>query len=125
MAVITINTTQLERNLTYGAHYQISVYQDCKPCPPQYKCDLTDDPPGCTYPDDDNSTATRLYEKCMETYDGDAFVCNNMPFFCERRTLPLAEVSRTAADSGSNETTNLVGCCSCERQMPYYSRTPP
>ncbi|KAE9224791.1 hypothetical protein PF005_g5786 [Phytophthora fragariae] len=121
VAVITINTTQLERNLTYGAHYQISVYQDCKPCPPQYKCDLTNDPPDCTYPDDDNSTATRLYEKCMETYDGDAFVCNNMPFFCERRTLPLAEVSRSAADSGSNETTNIAGCCSCERQqMPYY-----
>ncbi|GMF11866.1 unnamed protein product [Phytophthora lilii] len=44
-----------------------------------------------------------------------------MPFFCDRRTLPLAEVLKTAADSGSNETTNIAGCCSCERQqMPYY-----
>ncbi|GMF36546.1 unnamed protein product [Phytophthora fragariaefolia] len=121
VAVITINTTQLERNLTYGAHYQISIYQDCKPCPPQYKCDLTNDPPDCTYPDDDNTTVTRLYEKCMDTYDGDTFICNNMPFYCERRTLPLAEVSRSAAESGSNETVNIAGCCSCERQqMPYY-----
>ncbi|KAG3227824.1 hypothetical protein PC129_g1619 [Phytophthora cactorum] len=121
VAVVTINTTQLEGNLTYGAHYQISVYQDCKPCPPQYKCDLSNEPPGCTYPDNNNITATRLYKKCLEKYDGDIFVCNSMPFFCDRRTLPLAEVLRSAADSGSNETTNIAGCCSCERQeMPYY-----
>ncbi|KAF1783977.1 Growth factor receptor cysteine-rich domain [Phytophthora cactorum] len=105
VAVVTINTTQLEGNLTYSAHYQISVYQDCKPCPPQYKCDLSNEP----------------LAKCLEKYDGDIFVCNNMPFFCDRRTLPLAEVLRSAADSGSNETTNIAGCCSCERQeMPYY-----
>ncbi|OWZ22617.1 hypothetical protein PHMEG_0002652 [Phytophthora megakarya] len=121
VAVVTINSTQLKHNFTYGAHYQISVYQDCKPCPPQYKCTLTDEPPSCTYPDNDNTTATRLYEKCVDTYDGDIFICNNMPFFCDRRTLPLAEVSRSAANSGSNETTNIAGCCSCERQqMPYY-----
>ncbi|KAL4137835.1 hypothetical protein PRIC2_001345 [Phytophthora ramorum] len=97
VAVLTINTTQLERNITYGAHFQISVYQDCKPCPPQYKCELDDEPPACSYPDDDNTTATRL------------------------RTLPLAEISRSAAASGSNETMNIAGCCSCERQeMPYY-----
>ncbi|KAL4109781.1 hypothetical protein PRIC1_001476 [Phytophthora ramorum] len=121
VAVLTINTTQLERNITYGAHFQISVYQDCKPCPPQYKCELDDEPPACSYPDDDNTTATRLYEKCLQTYNGDTIICNNMPFFCERRTLPLAEISRSAADSGSNETMNIAGCCSCERQeMPYY-----
>ncbi|KAI9997870.1 hypothetical protein PInf_002127 [Phytophthora infestans] len=121
VAVVTINTTQLERNLTYGAHYQISVYQDCKPCPPQYKCDLSDEPPGCAYPDNNNVTATRLYKNCLEKHDGDIFVCNNMPFFCDRRALPLAEVLRSAADSGSNATANIAGCCSCERQeMPYY-----
>ncbi|KAG7401111.1 hypothetical protein PHYBOEH_002994 [Phytophthora boehmeriae] len=91
VAVVTINTTQLDRNLTYGAHYQVSIYQDCKPCPPQYKCDLTNDPPSCTYPNNDNTTATRLYENCLDSYNGNKIICNNMPFFCERRTLPLAE----------------------------------
>lgn len=114
VATITINTTQLSTNITYKDHYQISVYTNCKPCPPRYKCDVTTIPPLCSYPDNENRTATALYESCMRE-KGDAGVCNAMPFFCEKRSF----VSTDAA--GESVKTVLPGCCACERrEMPQY-----
>ncbi len=40
VATLTINTTLISRNMTYKDHYQISIYTDCKPCPPRYNCNL-------------------------------------------------------------------------------------
>lgn len=40
----TMNFTGLESNLTYNEHFQISVYVDCKPCPPRYICELSEEP---------------------------------------------------------------------------------
>ena len=36
IATITSDLRKLERNFTYGAHYRLAVYEDCKPCP--YQC---------------------------------------------------------------------------------------
>lgn len=115
VAVVTLNTTALARNLTYQDHYQLSVYENCKPCPPRYSCDLKSEPPACTYPNDDNATATRLYEACLEEHGQDETLCDAMPFFCEQRVMV------TAMTDGGNETFAYPGCCSCERtQMPYF-----
>ena len=38
VATFTMNMTQLTRNLTYGEHYRLAIYIDCKPCPPRYVC---------------------------------------------------------------------------------------
>lgn len=114
VAVLTINTTQLSRNLTYKDHYQISVYHDCKPCPPRYSCNLKTTPPSCTYPEGDNTTAIRLFDACMEE-KGNANLCNAMPYYCEARTYAYLNAD------GSNTSVSADGCCSCERmEMPYY-----
>lgn len=114
VAVLTINTTQLSRNLTYKDHYQISVYRDCKPCPPRYACNLKTTPPSCTYPEGDNTTATRLFDACMDE-KGNENLCNTMPYYCEARTYAFLNTD------GSNTSVSADGCCSCERmEMPYY-----
>ncbi|DAZ97950.1 TPA: hypothetical protein N0F65_006375 [Lagenidium giganteum] len=114
VAIFTINTTQLSRNITYKDHYQISIYMDCQPCPPRYKCNLKDIPPSCTYPNADISTPDRLYAQCMDEINDD-HVCKRMPFWCTRRDL-LIELA-----DGTNETESVAGCCSCERrEMPIF-----
>lgn len=114
VATITINTTQLSTNITYKDHYQLSVYTNCKPCPPRYKCDLKSVPPLCTYPDNNNNTATQLLTACM-TEKNDLGVCQKMPFYCEKRSLVTTDAT------GASVPTVLPGCCSCERrEMPQY-----
>ena len=43
IATITSDLRKLERNFTYGAHYRLAVYEDCKPCPTEYACQFTGD----------------------------------------------------------------------------------
>jgi hypothetical protein len=43
VAILTVDQSLLPRNLTYGEHYQISIYDGCKPCPVQYQCDMPGD----------------------------------------------------------------------------------
>ena len=38
VAVLTVDQSGLPTNFTYGEHYQISVYDGCKPCPLRYQC---------------------------------------------------------------------------------------
>jgi hypothetical protein len=49
-AVLTMDLTNLAINFTYDAHYQLSVYADCKPCPPRYICSFTSETPRCSWP---------------------------------------------------------------------------
>ena len=49
-AVLTIDQSKLPTNFTYGEHYQISVYDGCKPCPLRYQCDGHT---SCDYPSQD------------------------------------------------------------------------
>jgi hypothetical protein len=49
-AVIAYNFTGLKANFSYGTDYQISVYLDCDPCPPTYKCSFLTSPPSCSTP---------------------------------------------------------------------------
>ncbi len=41
VAILTIDQSRLPRNMTYGDHYQISIYDSCKPCPIQYQCQMS------------------------------------------------------------------------------------
>lgn len=50
VAVITLDISGLTRNMTYGQHYQLAVYVDCKPCPTRYECVWEEDPPTCSSP---------------------------------------------------------------------------
>jgi hypothetical protein len=53
-AVITFNLTNMPLNLTYLDHFQLSVYADCDPCPPRYRCNYVnldkDNNPTCKWP---------------------------------------------------------------------------
>lgn len=42
VAIFTLNLTGLANNFTYNDHYKVSVYEDCKPCPPTYQCGTKD-----------------------------------------------------------------------------------
>ncbi|CAN0526679.1 unnamed protein product, partial [Scytosiphon promiscuus] len=50
VAVVTLDISGLARNMTYGQHYKLSVYLDCKPCPTRYQCEWEVDPPTCSTP---------------------------------------------------------------------------
>lgn len=50
VAVVTLDISALSRNVTYGQHYQLAVYLDCKPCPTRYQCVWEVDPPTCSTP---------------------------------------------------------------------------
>ncbi|KAF0700134.1 Aste57867_9322 [Aphanomyces stellatus] len=104
VAIVTIDATQLDRNMTYGDHYQISIYKNCKPCPPEYQCSPYSDPPGCTYPNDNNATGQHLYDACVASTH-DPSMCDANPFFCEVQ-------GRLQADGSLLK---VPGCCSCER----------
>ena len=111
---ITIDLSSISYNLTYGVHYQISVYVDCKPCPPQYKCDYTSAEPTCLYPD--KALQQGRFDNCLKRYnltscmtkwgvpvdcsnssvyapatfsEPDLYKCNQLGYFCDNRYLPL------------------------------------
>lgn len=50
VAVVTLDLSALSRNVTYGQHYQLAVYLDCKPCPTRYQCMWEVEPPTCSTP---------------------------------------------------------------------------
>lgn len=41
VASFTFDLRELTNNITYGEHYRLSVYEDCKPCPVDYACDYS------------------------------------------------------------------------------------
>jgi len=114
VATITLNLRNLERNLTYGDHYDIGVYINCKPCPTRYQCDYLAEPPTCdTYPTVDRQL--ELYNDCLKKYtlttcidrngthvpcgsgdmwpegtyqEPDWFKCQQIPFFCDDHDWP-------------------------------------
>nr|CCA19102.1 conserved hypothetical protein [Albugo laibachii Nc14] len=111
VTTFTINTTNLSKNFTYMDHYQISIYQDCRPCPPRYICDLTTPTPTCIYPNQDSTTGLRLYEECLKM-ERNSTLCFTMPYFCETRTL---------FDNVLRKEITQRGCSECERlSMPTY-----
>eukprot|EP00804_Cyclotella_cryptica_P031375 CCRYP_012196-RE/>CCRYP_012196-RE protein AED:0.02 eAED:0.02 QI:303/0.85/0.87/1/0.71/0.62/8/63/3730 len=61
VAVLTIDQSDLPTNFTYGEHYQISIYDDCKPCPLRYQCNETI--PLCKYPSTERQID--LLNKCL------------------------------------------------------------
>ena len=48
-ATFTMDFRPLPTNMTYGDHYQISVYFDCIPCPARYVCEASLET--CSYPE--------------------------------------------------------------------------
>jgi len=114
VVVVTMDFTHIAYNLTYGEHYQISVYIDCKPCPSRYFCDYTSDPATCTT----NPTLAKQkenYQFCLDRYkkkscmnkhgitvdcknktrydfatfmEPDMHKCDEIGYFCDTRYLP-------------------------------------
>merc|ERR1711871_991113 len=90
-AIVTINATQLTRNFTYNADYQISVYVDCDPCPARYRCARgvlkEGEAPKCDFPSERRQA--EIGYMCSE-----CCLCKRekMPFFFEDTTggLPMS-----------------------------------
>lgn len=110
VAVITLNMNETARNLTYNEHWQLSVYVDCKPCPPRYICDYAQTSPTCTTPS--YETQLEAYEACLKEHrvwtcvnsngtqvscdaddvyqtasfhQPDLHKCRQIPFFCDEQ----------------------------------------
>ncbi|CAM9134493.1 unnamed protein product, partial [Chrysoparadoxa australica] len=64
VATISLDVSQLQHNMTYGKHYQLSIYLDCKPCPTQYRCNLEGETPTCSYPPLERQE--EQYQECLE-----------------------------------------------------------
>ncbi|CAM9249368.1 unnamed protein product, partial [Phaeothamnion confervicola] len=128
VATVTLDLSSLVNNATYGKHYQLAVYVDCKPCPARYVCDYaTGDAtamPTCTSPSADYQQ--ELYDACLQTYsiptcydanaeivdcssaaavDGfdmpDWYKCRDIPFFCDDKDWPEVEWDWVYDSSGA------------------------
>ena len=64
IAVLTLDLSNLPNNMTYGKHYQISVYENCLPCPPRYQCTSVDNEKACSFPSKDKQHA--LFNECLQ-----------------------------------------------------------
>ena len=64
VGIITVDQTSLPRNLTYGEHYRISVYDGCKPCPLRYQCESQGD--SCLHPSDDRQF--EILNQCLKEH---------------------------------------------------------
>ena len=110
---VSMDFTNLPYNLTYGEHYQIGVYVDCKPCPTQYRCNYLVDPPTCETPSKPQQEIN--FKDCLSKYsktscmlrngitvpcsntsiahnssfqEPDLFKCMQIPFFCDDKEWP-------------------------------------
>lgn len=108
MAVASLDFSNLFYNLTYGEHFQIGVYVDCKPCPTRYQCDYAMEPPTCASPSVAQQTIN--YNNCLQEHtltscmtpsgipapcgnssiqanstfqEPDMFKCDSIPYFCD------------------------------------------
>lgn len=114
VAVTTIDLSGISFNLTYGIHYQISIYVDCKPCPPRYLCNYLKDPPTCdVYPT--QQMQKEMFQNCWKAHslpscmtkhgeavncgnssvyapasfnEPDLYKCNRIGFFCDTQYNP-------------------------------------
>ena len=91
VAILTVDQSMMTHNMTYGEHYQISIYDGCKPCPLRYQCKkanvkATDNSSACRYPSIDkqidilNGCLKRHREKVCLYVDGshkDVASCNS------------------------------------------------
>ncbi|CAM9426180.1 unnamed protein product, partial [Ectocarpus fasciculatus] len=114
VAVVTLDLSALSRNVTYGQHYQLAVYLDCKPCPTRYQCLWEVEPPTCSTPSLD--LQMEAYEDCLQKYfvttcfdnNGttvgcgseesidsfempDWYRCRQIPAFCDDTEWPVLE----------------------------------
>jgi len=67
VAVLTIDQSELPHNFTYGEHYQISIYDGCKPCPIRYQCKQSSrgsSDAACRYPS--KSRQMELLNDCLK-----------------------------------------------------------
>lgn len=94
VATITMDFRKNAANLTYAKHYQISIYVDCLPCPPRYRCDYSLIPPDCTQPSFTFQTEIGIYCKTdlVAREDEGPGCCecqpHSMPSFFDEDMLP-------------------------------------
>jgi hypothetical protein len=109
-AIVTIDIRDISYNFSYGEHYRLSVYVDCKPCPTRYRCSTTTTTaPACITPSVAQQTVN--YNDCLKRYtmkscvtktghpvdcsnttavheestfqEPDMFKCLQIPYFCD------------------------------------------
>ncbi|KAJ1397479.1 hypothetical protein B484DRAFT_438613 [Ochromonadaceae sp. CCMP2298] len=95
VATVTLDMSTISYNLTYGEHYRISVYVDCKPCPARYGCNYEAVPPTCDslYPSLEDQT--ELFNLCLGRYNLTSCMTR-----CERYILPYFFLDNSVADLG-------------------------
>ena len=114
-AVVSLDFRNLLYNVTYGSHYQIGVYINCKPCPTRYICSTSGSSPACSTPT--LTTQQSSYQNCLAANrmtscmlsDGtrsncsdpmvqhnstflepDKFKCDQIPYFCDPQMKPAS-----------------------------------
>jgi hypothetical protein len=92
IATITSDLRKLERNFTYGAHYRLAVYEDCKPCPTEYACQFTGDfdpERGYDCSEPEGPTQILRYKRCLN---------ERRTRYCVNASYPFVNVVRPGAD---------------------------
>ena len=148
VGMITIDQTLLPSNLTYGDHYQIAVYEGCKPCPLRYQCDSRGD--SCLYPSSDRQF--EILNQCLKEHrksvcfgsDGlekdmshcsessklgrdfilftepDIEFCLSRPYFCSEREWNHRSFRRLCQDTDENgNTTSIYDCIDVLKWQQY------
>lgn len=133
VAVITFDFRDISYNLTYGEHYQISVYVDCKPCPTRYRCNYElDVPTSDEFPT--LKDQQEQFDKCLSRYNltscvlpngepelcsnstirergtfqqPDLWKCQRIPFFCDDQLNPKS-ADGIAADKEIQEASGYI-----------------
>ena len=72
VAVFELDLSDIPTNMTYGNHYRLALYEDCKPCPPMYICDKED---SCSSPSMEEQFVG--LNKCLRQYRHDVCVHAN------------------------------------------------
>ncbi|KAL3768820.1 hypothetical protein ACHAWU_006921, partial [Discostella pseudostelligera] len=97
VAVLTVDQSLLPRNISYGDHYRISIYDGCKPCPIQYQCKAGESAKssGCIYPA--SAEQWNILNECL---------IQNRKNVCLRRDGSLEDVDHCQSQLESRNATN-------------------
>jgi hypothetical protein len=74
-ATVTIDASALHNNFTYGLHYRLGAYIDCKPCPARYVCEYETATPTCSTPK--TAGQEEVYEVCLANHRIETCYSNN------------------------------------------------
>jgi len=105
--VFTLDLAGLSNNFTYGEHYQISIYNNCKPCPPRYNCDKNTKNSTCASPRFDQQIG--MLNSCLKENRRPVCVHSNGTTvdlgFCQQQKKNEDRVVRQHSEINNNDVT--------------------